>query len=47
MTVGVRADQKVQVVDGIVEGEQVVVSGTFLLDSETQIGAMGHVGHGG
>jgi hypothetical protein len=37
----------VQLVDGVSPGERVIVSGTFLLDSETQIGAMGHVGHGG
>jgi Cu(I)/Ag(I) efflux system membrane fusion protein len=44
--VGIKADQRVQITAGLAEGEPVVVSGTFLLDSETQIGAMGHAGHG-
>ncbi len=45
--VGARADERVQILEGVSEGESVVVSGTFLLDSETQIGTMGHAGHGG
>jgi Cu(I)/Ag(I) efflux system membrane fusion protein len=45
--IGARAGDRVQILSGIVAGEPVVVSGTFLLDSETQIGSMGHAGHGG
>lgn len=45
--VGARAGGRVQILSGVAEGELVVVSGTFLLDSETQIGSMGHAGHGG
>ena len=45
--VGVRADERVQILEGLSDGERVVVSGTFLLDSETQIGSAGHSGHGG
>lgn len=45
--VGQRAGERVQVLSGVSAGEPVVVSGSFLLDSETQIGAMGHAGHGG
>lgn len=45
--IGQRAGERVQVLSGISAGEPVVVSGTFLLDSETQIGSMGHAGHGG
>lgn len=44
--VGARADDRVQITHGLAAGEPVVVSGTFLLDSETQIGAAGHAGHG-
>lgn len=44
--VGIKADQRVQITGGVAEGESVVVAGTFLLDSETQIGSMGHAGHG-
>jgi membrane fusion protein, copper/silver efflux system len=45
--IGVTAGDRVQIVDGLATGEPVVISGTFLLDSETQMGAMGHAGHGG
>jgi membrane fusion protein, copper/silver efflux system len=44
--VGIRADDRVQIVAGLEGDEKVVVSAAFLLDSETQIGAMGHAGHG-
>jgi Cu(I)/Ag(I) efflux system membrane fusion protein len=44
---GAYADQQVQILEGVTPGERIVVSGTFLLDSETQIGAAGHSGHGG
>jgi membrane fusion protein, copper/silver efflux system len=47
VVLGARAGDEVQLVDGVSPGERVVVAGTFLLDSETQIGAMGHAGHGG
>ncbi len=43
---GVRAEGRIQVTSGLAAGERVVVSGTFLLDSETQIGSAGHAGHG-
>ena len=45
--IGARAGERVQLLSGVAAGEPVVVAGTFLLDSETQIGAMGHAGHGG
>ena len=45
--IGARANARVQILSGVAEGDWVVVSGTFLLDSETQIGSMGHAGHGG
>lgn len=44
--VGVFAGGQVQVTSGLQPGELVVVAGTFLLDSETQIGTAGHAGHG-
>lgn len=47
VTLGQASGERIQVLDGVQEGEPVVVSGTFLLDSESQIGAMGHAGHGG
>ena len=43
--VGGMAGDRVQILSGVVAGESVVVSGAFLLDSETQIGTMGP-GHG-
>jgi Cu(I)/Ag(I) efflux system membrane fusion protein len=47
VVLGARADERIQILAGLSEGERVVVSGTFLLDSETQIGTMGHAAHGG
>lgn len=47
VTIGQTSRDRIQLLDGVREGEAVVVSGTFLLDSESQIGAMGHAGHGG
>jgi Cu(I)/Ag(I) efflux system membrane fusion protein len=44
--VGLRDADRVQIVTGLEGDEKVVVSAAFLLDSETQIGAMGHAGHG-
>lgn len=46
VVLGERADDRIQILDGLSEGDEVVVSGAFLLDSETQIGAMSHAGHG-
>lgn len=47
VTVGARGAGRVQLLTGVSAGEAVVVAGTFLLDSETQMGAVGHAGHGG
>jgi membrane fusion protein, copper/silver efflux system len=48
VVLGARTADEVQIVDGLAPGTRVVASGTFLLDSETQIGGgMGHAGHGG
>lgn len=44
---GQTSGDRIQLLDGVREGERVVVAGTFLLDSESQIGTMGHAGHGG
>lgn len=49
---GAKVEQYYQVLEGLTEGEKVVVSAQFLLDSESQIrgaGGMGggHAGHGG
>lgn len=49
--VGTRLDDKVEILDGLAEGENVVVSGVFLLDSESRLRASGgqgtgHAGHG-
>ncbi len=48
---GVRAGDRVQVLEGISEGEGVVTRAQFLLDSESRLRAAsasgGHVGHGG
>ncbi len=47
--VGARADGRVQVLDGVREGEEVVVRGQFILDSESRLRAAGsgQPGHGG
>ena len=37
VTVGWRFDGRVEILDGLVEGERVVVSGNFLLDSESRM----------
>lgn len=47
VVLGAVAGDRIQVTSGVSPGEPVVVSGTFLLDSETQIGAGGHAAHGG
>lgn len=46
VTVGAHSDGRVQLLEGVADGEAVVVAGTFLLDSEAQIGAKGATGHG-
>lgn len=43
---GVRAGDEIEIRAGVIAGESVAASGAFLLDSETQIGSMGHQGHG-
>jgi RND family efflux transporter MFP subunit len=48
---GVRGDQYVQVLEGVREGEQVVVAANFLIDAESNLKAAvhslgGHAGHG-
>ena len=45
--VGLRTQDRVQIVRGLEGEEKVVVSGAFLLDSETQIGGGAHAAHGG
>jgi Cu(I)/Ag(I) efflux system membrane fusion protein len=42
---GVRAGDEIEIRTGVVAGESVAGSAAFLLDSETQIGSMGHAGH--
>lgn len=48
---GSRTDSYVQVIDGVKEGEQVVVAANFLIDAESNlkavIGGLGHSSHGG
>jgi Cu(I)/Ag(I) efflux system membrane fusion protein len=48
---GSRSDNYVEVVDGVKDGEAVVVSANFLIDAESNlkaaIGSFGHAGHGG
>lgn len=46
VVIGRRTADEVQVARGVDPGERVVVSGTFLLDAETQMGSVGHAGHG-
>lgn len=45
--VGVRTGDEIEIKSGLSAGESVATGAAFLLDSETQIGAMGHAGHGG
>lgn len=44
---GMRAGDEIEVRSGVTAGESVAAGAAFLLDSETQIGDMGHAGHGG
>ncbi len=50
VSLGARFDERVEVLDGVTEGERVVSSGVFLLDSESRLrasgGMTGHA-HGG
>jgi membrane fusion protein, copper/silver efflux system len=47
---GVRLTDRVEILEGLVEGERVVTSGVFLIDSESRLrgsgGGTGHAGHG-
>ena len=48
--VGARVGDRLEVLEGLVAGDQVVSAGVFLLDSESRLrasGTMGHGGHGG
>lgn len=42
---GTRSGDRVEVVDGLSEGESVVASGVFLIDSESRLRASGGTGH--
>lgn len=46
VTVGAHSDGRVQLLEGVADGESVVIAGTFLLDSESQIGTKVGAGHG-
>lgn len=47
---GARSDERIEVIEGVREGEQVVVAANFLIDAESNlkaaIGGLGHAGHG-
>jgi Cu(I)/Ag(I) efflux system membrane fusion protein len=50
VTVGVQLSDRVEIRDGLKEGEQIVAAGVFLLDSESRLRATGGTGghnHGG
>lgn len=42
---GARLDDRVEVLDGLSEGESIVASGVFLIDSESRLRASGGTGH--
>ena len=48
---GARSDDDVEVLEGVREGEDVVVAANFLIDAESNlkaaVGSFGHAGHGG
>ena len=48
---GARSDDRIEVLDGVREGEQVVVAANFLIDAESNlkaaVGGFGHAGQGG
>lgn len=46
VTLGVRLPDRVEVLQGLAEGEEVVASGVFLLDSESRLRASGGAGTG-
>jgi hypothetical protein len=48
---GVRLDERMEITQGLAEGEEIVSSGVFLIDSESRLRASGgmgagHAGHG-
>ncbi|HEX4938253.1 MAG TPA: efflux RND transporter periplasmic adaptor subunit [Candidatus Kapabacteria bacterium] len=52
VTLGARMPDRVEVLQGLAENEEIVASGVFLLDSESRLrasggGGTGHSGHGG
>jgi Cu(I)/Ag(I) efflux system membrane fusion protein len=50
VTVGVQLADRVEIRDGLKEGERIVAAGVFLLDSESRLRATGGTGghnHGG
>ena len=51
VTLGRRGGDRMEILDGVTEGEQVVVSANFLIDAESNLqsalqGLEGHAGHG-
>jgi membrane fusion protein, copper/silver efflux system len=47
--IGGRIGERIEVIDGLWEGEQVLTTGVFLIDSESRLrasGGTGHAGHG-
>lgn len=48
---GARSDDRIEVLEGVREGEQVVVAANFLIDAESNlkaaVGGFGHASHGG
>ena len=51
VTLGRRGGDRIEILDGVAEGEQVVVSANFLIDAESNLqsalqGLEGHTGHG-
>jgi membrane fusion protein, copper/silver efflux system len=51
VSLGRRGGDRIEILDGLVEGEQVVVSANFLIDAESNLqaaleGLAGHAGHG-
>ena len=51
VTMGRRGGDRIEILDGLAEGEQVVVSANFLIDAESNLqsaleGLTGHAGHG-
>jgi Cu(I)/Ag(I) efflux system membrane fusion protein len=44
VTVGARLTDRVEILDGLAAGEQIVAAGVFLLDSESRLRATGGAG---